>query len=481
MAKLTQAEARARLWHAGVVAPWYLKDYQFDIYQVLLDSRFPFVEKSRRIGGTTVCLVRVLEFLANKPEGIWRWMEPWKYQAREIVMPEIDRIQESCPQHLKFKFYKTDSFYERKQNGARLYLRGVNEDRGESARGPYAHGLTADEYGSWKDAGYILNEAMLPQVLSTNGPLWRVSSPPKNLGHLYYEEKELAAREGRMVSLNIWRAVPDLYDEKQVLEMCQAVGGENSPAWRREFLCEPVSDPELLIIPEWDDSLNTVPDDHSRPQFFTPYVGGDSGADDNTAVLFGYYDFRKNAVVIEEEYVTRGRTTAEIVAACKKIEAELWGQKDPITGEIIQRVTPHARAYDAPKQLIFDIFADHKWPVRMPQKEDKIAAIHDLRVEVGARRFLVKEKCTHLRRQLKVGMWKDEKHLDFERSEGLGHLDAVAAAIYFNRVIDRTLNPIPHNLGAHRETHFIPERASSLGETETAIKAAFGPRVRRIR
>jgi hypothetical protein len=111
-----------------------------------------------------------------------------------------------------------------------------------------------------------------------------------------------------------------------------------------------------------------------------------------------------------------------------------------------------------------------------PQKDDKIAAIHELRVEVGARRFKVKANCTNLIRQMKVGMWRDEKHTDFQRSEGLGHLDGVAAAIYFNRSIDRKLNPWPHNYGFHRESHFITQQRVSVApdSSEAAIAAVFG-------
>jgi hypothetical protein len=87
-----------------------------------------------------------------------------------------------------------------------------------------------------------------------------------------------------------------------------------------------------------------------------------------------------------------------------------------------------------------------------------------------------------LRRQLKVGNWKDEKHLDFERTEGLGHLDALAAGVYLSRVIDRSLNPIPRNHGFNLESQIInPEHSSSLGEGEDALRKAFAPRVRRIR
>jgi hypothetical protein len=83
----------------------------------------------------------------------------------------------------------------------------------------------------------------------------------------------------------------------------------------------------------------------------------------------------------------------------------------------------------------------------------------------------------NLRRQMKVGMWRDEKKTDFERTEGLGHLDAIAASIYFNRTIDRRFNPIPQNLGLHRETHFIPATHQS-GSTEEQIANLFSAKGR---
>ena len=441
---------------------------------MLAEQRFPLVEKSRRIGGTTSALVRVQELLRSKQEMIWRWCEPWKYQAREIVIPEMNRIQETCPESLKFKYYRTDSFYELATNGSRIYLRGVNEDCGESSRGAFAHGITADEFGSWKDAKYIKNDVLLPQLLSTNGPLWEISSPPPDLGHVYYEEKERAMREKRYVLKTILDAVPDLYAQEQIDEMCKEVGGVTSTAWRREFLCEECSDDAMLIVPEYDDKLNVVPDDYPRPQYFTSYVGGDSGADDNTAVLFGYYDFAKDEIVIEDENINAGKTTEEIVTQAKAKEKELWTIAiDPDGKPVINH--PHIRAYDAPKQLIYDIFVTHKWPVRMPQKDDKHAAIHSLRVAVGARKIKIKEKCKHLRRQLRVGIWKNEQHLDFQRNEGLGHLDAIAALIYFNRSVDTKINPIPPYLGLSHETHFIPPGQSlPTGSPEAEIASALG-------
>ena len=405
-----------------------------------------------------------------KNEGwVWRWCEPWKYQAREIVMPEVDIIQAHCPDKLKFKFYKTDSFYEG-FNGSRLYLRGVNEDRGESTRGAFAHGITCDEFGSWKDPHYIVNEVLLPQLLSTNGQLIKASTPPRDLGHLYYEDRDRAYRENRLIQKTIWDYEGHLYTRAQILEMCEAVGGENSPAWRREFLCEPISDPDMLIVPEFSELENVVDDDYPRPDWPTFYVAGDSGMDDNTAMLFGCYDFQKNEIVVEDEYVQNGQTTKTVIDAAKAKELELWGDE----------VKPKKRVYDADKQLIYDIWVDHKYQIFAPEKTDKIAAIHELRQEVQSRRFKVKRRCKNLIQQLKVGMWRDSKHTDFQRSEGLGHLDAIAAAIYLQRSIDRKLNPVPHNYGLSKFTHHINTGSSPLGQTQRALNEVFGRKSRRF-
>jgi hypothetical protein len=454
--------ARQQLSQVGFYASWYLRRSQLDLYDLLLKEKRAFLECARRFGKTTSILSFVLEKLRQNPGWVCRWCLPFKNQAREIVMPEIDKLQKWTPEHLKFKYQTTDSVYNG-PGGSRFYLRGVNEDRGESARGPAANIIVCDEYGFWKDAKYIVDSVLDPQLEKQEGQwLIKASTPPPDLGHIYYEERERAAKLGRLITKTIYDN--ESLSPHELQEIIDEAGGVDSPAFRRERLCEPVSDPRMLIIPEWNDEFNIVDDDYPRPEYFTPYVGGDSGADDNTAILFGYYDFNKNEKVIEAEYVINGRTTAEIVGVAKEIEKTLWDDKPP-----------KKRVYDADKQLIFDIFLDHKWPVQMPDKADKIASIHDLRVEVQARRFKVKRRCTNLARQMKVGMWRDDKHQDFQRSEGLGHLDCIAAALYFNRSIDLKLNPVPQNLGLGRGTHIIhPSHAVRRDSTEDALSKVFG-------
>jgi hypothetical protein len=469
--------ARNKAWEMGVVAPWYLRKSQLDIYRLLMSEKFAFIEAARRFGKTTSLLAFVLEKLRQNPGWICRWCFPNKNQAREVLGAEIEKLQRDCPERLRFKYQTTDSVY-LGPDSSKLYIRGVNEDRGDSARGPASNIIVCDEYGFWNEPDYIVREVLFPQLEKQSGQwLIKASTPPRNLGHRYYTEREEAIRKNRFIQKTIYQNEALSPDEIEVI--IEESGGIDSPAFRRERLCEPVSDPSMLIVPEWKDELNAVPDDYPRPDFYTPYVGGDSGADDNTAVLFGYHDFIKNEVVIEDELVTAGRTTKDIIDEAKTVEARLWGGS---IDKSSRPITPRKRVYDAPKQLIFDIFTEHKWPVQMPQKEDKHAAIHEFRVEVGARRFKVKERCKHLRNQLKVGMWRDEKHQDFERTEGLGHLDAIAAAIYFNRCIDVHHNPWPLNPGVSQYTHFIPPvQPGSQGKSEQALNKVFGSRAGRFK
>jgi len=452
---MNQAQARQVAFASGIIAPWYLFPFQIEPYKTLKSSRFPFIEQSRRTGKTNEVLVWVLEELTKNEGWICRWCEPWKNQAREIIMPEIESIQSLAHPQDRFKYYTTDSFYENRK-GSRIYLRGVNDDKGESARGPKSHILVADEYGSWRQARYIVNEVLLPQLLSTNGTLARLSTPPKDLGHKYYDDKEKAIRNGRFCKRVIWDAEGELYSTKQIEEICDEVGGEQSIAWRREFLCEDVGDPTMLVVPEFQEAAkNIVVDEIKRPSHFECYTGGDSGFDDNTFYLFGYHEFESDTVYIERELVANHRTTRQHIDQAKAIEKDLWGEKEP-----------YLRVLDADKQLTYDIASEYKFRITRPEKHNKIASINSLRDRVQRGKIKIHKSCEQLIRQLRVGMWKDEKHTDFQRVEGLGHLDGIAALMYFNRSVNVRKNPYPATHGMSKWTHHISKKIQDESRDE---------------
>lgn len=459
--------AKAVLAVVGIFAVWYLRQSQLDIYDLLRRHKDPFVEASRRFGKTTSIAVFVHELLIKNPGWICRWCAPDQKQARQIVKPIFSQIQNNTPKEHRAVWRTTDSHYVY-PNGSLLYLVGVNQDKGESARGPAANIIVLDEYGFWVEAEYIAKSILYPQLQNQEGQWFiKASTPPPDLDHTYYREKQIAMRKGRFIQKLIWDN--EALSKAELDKIIEETGGVDSIAFRREYLCEEVADPKKVIIPEFSD-LNLVDDDYPRPEFFDAYVAIDSGADDNTACLFAWYDFKNNEIVVDDEYFNNGVTTKTIVDDSKKKEADLWGEK-----------TPYKRVYDGDKQLIYDVIGDHNYEVQLPRKQDKIASIHELRNEIRSARFKVKKRCVNLIYQLKVGMWQNEKHLDFQRSETLGHLDGIAAAMYLQRSIERDRNPWPANYGYNRETHFITPTATPLGETTEAFRQAFGGKSRRFR
>jgi len=447
-------QSRAYLWSVGLLAEWQLRPDQWGVYQSLRQHRKPFLECSRRYGKTTTILIHVMERLRANPGWICRWVLPEKEQARTILKPEIERIQEHCPDHLKFKYHHVDSYYEG-PGGSKIYVYGIDKDRGKRLRGQKSHIVVCDEYGFWSHPNVVAS-VLGPQLLTTRGQLIIASTPSEDLAHRYYEYRDEAARENRLVQRFIYdNASLSADDIESAKKDC---GGEASPVYQREYLLNPMADPDRLVIPEYSEALVMLDDDHPRPQFFDIYVGGDSGADDNTWIGFGYYDFANDIDVIEDELCLRGKTSEEITTAAKAIEKRLFGEQ-----------APYLRTYDATKQLLLDICVVHAYSVQAPKKDDKHAAIHQWRRRVQEGRFKAKRRCKHLHRQLKVGMWRDDKKSDFERSDELGHLDAIAGGLYFQRSIQRTRNPWPPHYGFNPERQHINPLEREPDSTERNV------------
>ena len=500
---LTKEEARGILIQKGVIAAWYLRPYQDALYSFIRQNKNPVIECSRRFGKTTTVYAFVNEELERHPGWITRWCFPQKDQASEIMNAIVDKVNIDLPR-TKWMIFKTVGSFFHNSYGSRLYIRGVNEDRGESARGAAANIIVADEFGFWKEADYIAREVLRPQLDKQPGGWFiRASTPPRDLAHPFYEELDRARREGRAITRTIYDR--DDLSQEEFDEIVKECRGTESPAFQREYLCKRVSDPEMLVIPEFRNvdfpEGNIVPNSYERPEYFTPYVGGDSGADDNTALLFAYYDFENAQLVFDDEWVDNNQTTSVIVSIGKLWEAVLWNGFDreeareirkkllrpetrlAATEEIQeiykkQKTRPKSRVYDAGKQIINDIYTDHSWPVQMPEKDGKLAAIHEFRNLVADKRILIKDRCQHLRRQLSEGLWRDDKHSDFQRNDTLGHLDAIAAALYLARSVNWNLNPRPPYAGLSRFTHHIPAVAPR-GTTETELRSAFRVKGRR--
>lgn len=441
----------------GIIAEWYLKPKQKEVYEFIKKTRDPFFEASRRLGKTTITLTHCLETMAQNPEHIVRWCEPWKKQCREIVMTEVDQIQRGLLYRDRIKFKSTDSHYVHPKTGSKLYLAGVNDDRGESARGPKAHIIVADELGTWKEPLYILGEVLGPQLLTTHGLLIRLGTPPRNLTHEFYQMKEQAEAKGVFIQRTIRDQEIASWDS--VEENIERAGGWESAAVQREYLCKKTKDINYSIVPEWDAKyIAETPKDQYFP-FYLKYTGMDIGSRDLTVVLFAYYDFLRAKLVILDEVVINGAnmTTEKVAEAQREKEKLHFGCEweldttDAARPRWRLKKVPNfrmRRISDVDLRMVADMSTLHGLYYEATDKGGLEEMVNQMRIWVGGDKLEVSPNCKHLIQCLEYGCW-DENRKAWERSDMLGHFDGLAALMYLIRNVSREvgINPIPPQFG----------------------------------
>ena len=194
------------------------------------------------------------------------------------------------------------------------------------------------------------------------------------------------------------------------------------------------------------------------PEHYDSYVGIDLGLNDHTAILFAYYNFLDRSLVIEDEWVSNGKNTKEIVEAAKRREMQLFPK------------TVYKRIADNEIQQLYDMQTMFNYYVEPTQKDDKLSAVNALRLRFTQRRIKIKKRCVNLRYQLKVGSWND-KRTSFMRGDKIGHLDTIDAAVYLNRGIVESRNPYPDLSGGHITTHYIPVKDLPENKNQDVAKA----------
>lgn len=112
---------------------------------------------------------------------------------------------------------------------------------------------------------------------------------------------------------------------------------------------------------------------------------------------------------------------------------------DKLTGET---QAPYLRISDNNLILINDLQVLHRLTFLATDKDDKEAAVNNLRILIDSGRIIVNPKCKHLVNQLKYATWNKSKK-SFDRSLDSGHYDLIDALIYLARNVHFSRNPYP--------------------------------------
>ena len=436
--KISLESARNILWQRGELT-WKLRSHQKKLYNSYTECKEKIIvwNCSRRLGKSYALCVLALETCLKKPNALVKYCCAKQKDAKEIIRPLIREIIEDCPLDLKPEF-KTQENAWVFPNGSRIQLMGLDGGRAESVRGGSSDLGIIDEAGLVKDLPYIMTSILLPTTLTTGGKIILASTPPRSPSHPYITRYVNKARiEGNLVTMTIYDN--PYIAEDELNKIIEESGGIDSTDFQREYRCVIVKDENYAIIPEFNHSTKaSIVKEWERKPFYDAYVAMDIGVNDLTVVLFAWFDFLANKIIVEDEYVINGQrfNTNTLADGIKRKESEVF--IDKVSGE---QLTPFMRVSDTALTVINDLYSSHGLRFLPTRKDDAGAALNKVRMTIQNEGIVINPRCKTLISHLEDGIWNKNK-TSFERSSE-GHFDAIDALKYLIRTVNTTRNPYP--------------------------------------
>lgn len=473
--KLKKQAVRDQLWRRGVITSWYLDDYQKKFIHFIKNNedQVSVVLSSRQSGKSTTLFSYVAEECLKNPGFKAIMLYPTRDSAKRISKEKFNSIFESCPSDMKPEFKERDFLYVFK-NGSTIQIAGSDNGSYEKLRGLSGGNLcVVDEAGFIKDLKYIIRSVIGPIVSTVNGKIVLSSTPPKEKSHDFNHYIKDAQYKNKLHIVTVYDN-PRI-DQKTLDAIIRECGGVDSPDFRREYLCEVVYDDGSLIVPEFTvDVEDKATREYSRPAIFESYVAMDVGFNDATAVLFAYYDFKQAAVVVEDELFLKGKTTDIIAEGILEKEAELW------TDDLGEQTEPVKRVSDTNLLLIADLERLHGLTFETTKKDNKDAAINEMRLMIREGRVIINPKCTNLLFELRNGEWTANGK-DFRRLPNGSHCDTLMALVYLLRSIDYSSNPYPVQKSYYDQNKWSKPKDNSFSHSDNPFKAALARQFKGIK
>lgn len=475
--KEKRIQARAELWRRGILS------YKLDVNQKQLHKLYhDGAQKmnvwllSRRQGKTFALCVFAIEACLKSPNQIVKFLSPTKLMVNNNIRPIMRKILEDCPDELKPDFKQKDYIYYF-PNGSEIQLAGTDGGHAEKLRGGDSHAWFIDEAGSCDNLEYIVNSILIPTTFITKGKGILASTPPSEPDHDFLTFIEKAQHNGSLVKKTIYDN-PRL-TSKDVSEIEEELGGVHTDAFKREALCEIIKSATRSVLPDVTEELmKEIVKDWPTPPFYDSYVSMDIGGNDWTFVIFGYYDFRADKIIIQDEVVmnlSTNMTMKGLSEAIDKKEIELWN--NIYTNEIKR---PYFRSSDTNPIVINEIRVNSNNVINFlpTKKDDKQAAINNLRTLLLAKKVIIHPRCEKLIKHVLNVKWKsDTNRTEFGRSPDDGHYDGVDSLIYFIRNVVFSKNPYPSSYGMNLKDLHIQNPTSFAQKhqsSENVYKTIFG-------
>jgi len=429
------------LWSRGIIAPWYLRDHQAPLYNLIATTKRDIIVPniSRRFGKSTTCVTYVIEQAIKRRCDI-RYATAFLTDLEGFIVPIFNDVLVTCPDDLRPRYLevkKTFIF----PNGSKIKLVGLDKNP-NGIRGNAIDELIIDEAAFVRNLAYLYRSIIVPATADRQFKIIFPSTPPVEPDHFWASDLIPKAKQ-RGTYLEFTLDDNTHLDIKEKERLLTEIGGKESVTAQREFYCKIMRDPELVVIPEY------VKERHIKrltlPRFYKPLTTIDfDGSMDKHGIICTYYDFeRAKFCVYRESLLDKNTNSGLICKTAKHLESDLeWSEVN--------------RVGDAPEQLRIDL-SSAGFSCRRPLKEKGSleANINNVRLAFMRDEIEIDVSCKDLDMTLEFGSWVPTRQ-DWKRTTELGHLDLLAALLYAFKHQDRT-NPFPVYWGRSMEKFEIPK------------------------
>lgn len=470
MSNISKSELIKEAWNRGQLR-WKCHAVQEEMYDLFYGSP----ENStlvwllaRQTGKSYLLSILAIEQALRKSNSIVKMVTDTKIHIKSILEPIFRELLIDCPQSIKPEFKKNDHIYYF-PNGSQIQLAGTDSGHYQKLRGQKSDLILVDEAGFCNDLQDIVLSVLIPTTTHTGGRLVLASTPSDNPDHDFIKFIE----EAELNNFLTKKTVHDnpLLTKDQIDRIAEKMGGYNSEKFRREYLCDIIKDSTTSVVPEFTAELEKeIIKEWPRPAFFDAYESMDIGGRDLTAVLFAYFDFKANKVVIEDELVfdfrNQNNTIRKFVDTVKEKDNKNW--LDIMTNEVRK---PYMRISDDNNPIFVQEvsnLSNHQIKFVPTKKDDSVAAINWMRVMIQNKQIIIHPRCENLIRHLRNVKWNKDKS-SFARSPDNGHYDLVDALKYLVRNIAYGKNPYPAYYGMNTKDLYVANRDKFESQNNTNI------------
>lgn len=428
--------ALEELWERGDHLERILDTNQMEMYKQFHDfdrakySRFVFL-CSRRLGKTVLSFALCDEICRKEPGVRVLFLSKTDDNLKEIIDQASTVFFSSCPPSLKPQYRIKDKKFVY-SNGSEIRLKGMDKAGPDSVRGVKAKFVVLDEFCFMDNLTTLIKSSVGPMINDEKGRILMISSSPDTPGHDSINFITEAERFGALIKKTIYDC--PRWSESDREEFARDAGGYDSDTFRREYLCEIITERNRAILPACTEQhMEKVVAPYEKPDWYDPdhYISIDPGGRDQTAILYAYYDYPEATLVIEDEAILNTPDTETITKTIKKKLETDWNG-----------IKPHKIIMDNNNLiLVKDMQKLHGMSVRATKKDKKEAQVNNTNIMMQNLQISINPRCVNLIQQCRYGIW-NKTRTSYERTEALSHCDAVDALVYLVRNISRSKNPI---------------------------------------